>query len=428
MEGINGSFKLVKTFLLAVEAGLSNHDAFEIVQKLGYKPGTKCKLSAEQLDDLDDLYDWANTLFPRNRMLLLLWVLAGLSATASSKTFNFLSVGDWGDKEFLQLVAENFDKQGKDAAVALLLGDNFYEAGVKSTTDQQWETKYQQFFTGPNMRKAKFMVASGNHDYYGNVSAQVAYKDPTNRWLFPALYHARRFTQHGIKVMFVMVDTWRLNGGDTVWGHNPATGRTWLRSEAALWKQVAEGDISPQLALELLAKHPKRLSEQEEEEEAGKGDPQQLEWIRQVLTSPAGKEADWRFVCGHFPIRSATLQEHGDTKNLVRVLEPLLEELEVDAYFSGHDHVLQVIKRKGEHTLHYYGPGAGARKHPIVNAQYEGLQGHSEGKLGFMRHRLTKTEMTTALIDEFEHEVFSLTQEKNPSTAEGNPGQILEEF
>lgn len=362
-------------------------------------------------------------------LLLLLPLLLAWPAAAVSQTFNFLSVGDWGDKEFLQLVGENFDKQGKDAPVALLLGDNFYEAGVASTADKQWETKYQQFFTGPNMRKAKFMVTSGNHDYYGNVSAQVAYKDRTGRWLFPALYHARRFTQHGIKVLFVMVDTWRLNGGDTVLGHDPATGRTWLRSEQALWNKVEEGDISPQLAFELLAKHPKRLSEQEEEEEAAdKGDPQQLEWIRQVLTSPAGLEADWRFVCGHFPIRSATLHEHGDTKNLVRVLEPLLEELGVDAYFSGHDHVLQVIKRKGERKLHYYGPGAGARKHPTVDAHYEGLKGHSEGKLGFMRHRLTKTEMTTVLIDEFEQELFAITQEKNPQkvTLETNPGLIFD--
>jgi tartrate-resistant acid phosphatase type 5 len=62
------------------------------------------------------------------------------------------------------------------------------------------------------------LVVNGNHDYYGNASAQVAYQDPTKRWTFPAPYHARRFEQNGVKVMFVMLDTWKLNGGDALVG------------------------------------------------------------------------------------------------------------------------------------------------------------------------------------------------------------------
>lgn len=71
------------------------------------------------------------------KILLLLAVALALLVAAddaevtSSSTFKFLSVGDWGDKQFTENLAENFDKQGKGAPVALLLGDNFYEAGVQ---------------------------------------------------------------------------------------------------------------------------------------------------------------------------------------------------------------------------------------------------------------------------------------------------------
>lgn len=279
-----------------------------------------------------------------------------------------------------------------------------------AVNDPQWEKKYLASFQGANLQKSKFLVTSGNHDYYGNVTAQVDYVDPTKRWTFPQLYHARRFEQNGIKVLFIMLDTWRLNGGDALLGHNAATGRTWIRSRAQIWKKVEQGDLAKESA-ERLEKRYGAPMLGEESAAAARGDVEQLNWLRKVFASKEAVESDWRIVCGHFPIHSGTKGEHGDTKYLVQTLDPLLHELGADAYFSGHDHVLQMIN-KGK-KLHYYGPGAGARKHALMNTKYAGLLGHAEGVLGFMKHTLTKTEMTTTIVDEHAKEVFKYVQHKN---------------
>lgn len=50
--------------------------------------------------------------------------------------------------------------------------------------------------------------------------------------------------------------------------------------------------------------------------------------------------ADFLFVSGHYPIYSTC--EHGPFECLINKLDPLLRHYNVNAYFSGHDHNLQV--------------------------------------------------------------------------------------
>ena len=54
--------------------------------------------------------------------------------------------------------------------------------------------------------------------------------------------------------------------------------------------------------------------------------------------------AEYLIVAGHHPVLSAGI--HGNTPYLISKLKPLLEENDVTAYLSGHDHNLQV-------RLHY---------------------------------------------------------------------------
>jgi tartrate-resistant acid phosphatase type 5 len=53
--------------------------------------------------------------------------------------------------------------------------------------------------------------------------------------------------------------------------------------------------------------------------------------------------ADYLLVAGHYPVYSVA--EHGPTKQLVSRLMPLLHTYHANAYFSGHDHNLQVSVR-----------------------------------------------------------------------------------
>jgi len=208
--------------------------------------------------------------------------------------------------------------------------------------------------------------------------------------MFPSFYHARYFEQDKVKIFILAIDTWRLNGGDTIFGHDPRTGSIWLKSREALKRAIANGELSEAFAAKLTS----RLMYAPERESVS--DEEQYQWIRRALTTKSALEADWRIVMGHYPIRSASKNEHGDTPSLVKRLDGLLRELNVDAYFSGHDHILQLSHRSG--SLHYYGSGAGAKRHSSVHEKYPGLQGSAVGTFGFMKHEATKSKLKTTFI------------------------------
>lgn len=64
----------------------------------------------------------------------------------------------------------------------LLLGDNFYEAGVTSTEDPQWQSKFEDVYA----LQVPFYAILGNHDYDGNEGAEVDYSALQGRWKMPA--------------------------------------------------------------------------------------------------------------------------------------------------------------------------------------------------------------------------------------------------
>ena len=70
------------------------------------------------------------------------------------------------------------------------VGDNFYEHGVASTDDPQWQKTFEDVYVAPSLQ-VPWYVALGNHDYLGNCDAQIAYSRLSQRWNMPARY----FTQ-----------------------------------------------------------------------------------------------------------------------------------------------------------------------------------------------------------------------------------------
>ena len=81
--------------------------------------------------------------------------------------------------------------------LSYLAGDNFYFTGVKDVNDERFFLTYENVFHDQSLQ-IPWYVCAGNHDHYGNVWAQVAYTQRSNRWNFPSLYYSKTFAVEGI--------------------------------------------------------------------------------------------------------------------------------------------------------------------------------------------------------------------------------------
>jgi len=334
-------------------------------------------------------------------MALLPLSLALLPVAANA--FSFMSIGDWGDSGAKKL---NDPMGSYNPEFVLAIGDNFYDRGVSSLEDPQFEEKFENTFTAKSLQ-VPWYVCAGNHDYYGGsngIEAEIAYTKKSERWNYPSLYFSKDITSSdGTSVTLVSIDTWRLNGGDTFVKFNPKTNRSALRNLTDVLTKHEAGIITNGTVRQLL----KHFAEEDPVNKIGVAkDDDQLEFIKSAL---ANSTADWKIVMGHFPVHSATKHEHGDTKSLIEDLQPLLEKYNVDMYFNGHDHVLQHILIN---NVSYFGSGAGAREHNGMNTKYKGLKGYHEGTYGFMVHEGDKDSLTTKFVDQSGSETYTYTIKK----------------
>jgi len=85
-------------------------------------------------------------------------------------------------------------------------GDNIYGKGVKSVDDPQWKTKFENVYTGEHIQKDWYPIF-GNHDYLGNVPAQLEYAKKNPRWKFPDFYYVIPKEKDNELYDFFMIDT-----------------------------------------------------------------------------------------------------------------------------------------------------------------------------------------------------------------------------
>jgi tartrate-resistant acid phosphatase type 5 len=64
--------------------------------------------------------------------------------------------------------------KSQPVSFVLGLGDSFYDTGIKSVDDTRFQTTFEDIYSSPELQKRWYMVP-GNHDYKGNVSAEVMY-------------------------------------------------------------------------------------------------------------------------------------------------------------------------------------------------------------------------------------------------------------
>jgi acid phosphatase len=275
-----------------------------------------------------------------------------VAAAADPKDLNFVLIGDWGrlGRDYQSDVAAQLEKTAAEigSRFTVSVGDNFYENGVASVDDPQWQFSFEQIYTGPALQ-SPWKVILGNHDYRGNVQAQLDYAQKSNRWRMPARYFA---------------ETVALPDGGTA-------DFFYLDTSPFIKKYIGtKVDI------------------------AGQDTDAQLRWLD---TGLAASKADWKIVIGHHPIYTALAPEADydhDQPDLIARLDPVLRAHDVRIYINGHDHNLQVARVEG---VTYVTNGAGSETYQATSAVIRG--GFVSGNHGFMTIALSSKKLDYALVD-----------------------------
>ena len=272
--------------------------------------------------------------------------------TALPGGFNFLVFGDWGrqgEQDQVEVAAQ-MAKMATDTGAKFIIsvGDNFYENGVISVDDKQWQTSFEQVYGSPSLQ-IPWQCILGNHDYHGNCDAQIAYGKTNPRWQMPARYYVKS-----------------------------------EKVDAATTADFFYLDTTPMIK----SYYSTTFSEKTRDQVITQDVPKQLAWFKAAL---AASTAQWKIVIGHHPIYSGG--GHGDTPELIENILPLLHEHKVQAYFNGHDHDLQHLVA-GEVNL--FDTGAGSQHTPTFYTQHTKF---AESCSGFTTVSLQPDKMDVRMID-----------------------------
>lgn len=268
-----------------------------------------------------------------------------LPARAAADAPAFLVLGDWGngsDNQRKVAAAMATVAQGSGCDFVVSTGDNIYPSGVTSVRDPQWKEKFEDVYAAPSLQ-VPWHVALGNHDYDGDVQAQIDYSNESARWHMPARYFTHtEALGDGTQADFFFTDTHPIRRAY----------RNWLR-----FVYFPPGE--------------------------------QVAWLERSL---AASKAAWKIVVGHHPVLSGG--GHGNTDGLIEQFKPLFERYGVQAYLNGHNHNLEHVAVNGVHYLTSGGGCAPEAVTPIGGTRF------AHGGLGFLHARLAPDELAVEFFDE----------------------------
>ena len=121
--------------------------------------------------------------------VLIAIVFIWMSSPIKAQSLKVLAFGDGGTGRSKQYdVAESMKRVCTELGcdIAIMLGDNIYENGVKSSDDEQFIYKFERPYSPLNI---PFYVSLGNHDNRGDTEAQVEYSQISQLWKMPARYY-----------------------------------------------------------------------------------------------------------------------------------------------------------------------------------------------------------------------------------------------
>lgn len=269
----------------------------------------------------------------------------------SSKEINFISYGDWGHKNIHQKqVADqiyNFT-QKYDSKFNIVLGDNFYETGVESIEDKKWKEVYKDVYKNNN----PWFSILGNHDYYGNASAEILYTGKDNRWIMPSNNYVMIYKN----IKFIMIDTQLLD-----------TQCTYIQDN------ITNNIIKY--------------------------------YIYNFIENELKNGNQYKIIAGHAGIYGAG--EHGNCYELEKYLLPLLEKYNVSTYLHGHEHLLQHNKIN---NINFFGCGTASKvsKTEKINFESEYTQKYFN-KYGFCLHTIRNNNIINRFIDKNGNIIYEYT-------------------
>ncbi len=287
-------------------------------------------------------------------------LLAETTTQASSTNgLKFLIFGDWGrqgEQDQVEVAAQ-MAKASTDLKPKFIIsvGDNFYENGVQSVEDPNWQKSFEDVYRDAALQVPWYCIL-GNHDYHANCDAQIAYNQINPRWNMPARYYLQ---SHPIDAD-TTADFFYLDTTPMIKGY-------YKNGSERTHAQVITQDVHKQLA-----------------------------WFKATL---AASKAQWKIVIGHHPIYSGG--GHGDTPELIKSILPLLHEHKVQAYFNGHDHDLQHLVAGG---VNFFDTGAGSQ-HTLTF--YTKHSKFAKSCSGFTTVSLQPDKMDVRMIDNHGNQVYA---------------------
>ncbi|XP_071716375.1 purple acid phosphatase 3-like isoform X1 [Rutidosis leptorrhynchoides] len=312
-------------------------------------------------------------------VILVVFVVANVAAelqrfdhwtTKADGSLDVLVIGDWGRRGLYNQSNVAFqmgivgDKLDTDFIIST--GDNFYDNGLIDEDDPLFVESFSDIYRSPSLQKQWYSVL-GNHDYRGNVLAQLSpiLTQRDSKWLC-----LRSFIVNSGNVEFFFVDTTPFQDKYFTEDEHTYDWRGVLPREQYLSNVLMEIDMA--------------LEE---------------------------SNAKWKIVIGHHTIFSAG--NHGNTQELVDQLLPILEANAVDLYINGHDHCLQHISSSNS-TLQFLTSGGGSKawKGEFNQLKQNEMKFYYDGQ-GFMTLRITENEIGVAFYDVFGEIIHSWSTSKS---------------
>ena len=281
----------------------------------------------------------------------------------SEKSISFGVLGDWGgfpapwdNTPFQVSAAKGLGQisKEKDAKFTMAIGDNFYFWGVQDIYDERWYTTYERIYTDESLQKPWY-VCAGNHDWQGNVTAQIEYSKYNQRWTFPNFYYTVKYEfAENTTLTMIYLDTQML---------------------------------CDQGVTEVNKQYPTPVTEQMKIDE--------MEWLEKELE--ATKNDDYVLVVGHYQVHTPS-----SALKCMKPVDELLRKYDVSGYINGHIHNQLHMSSVEEPKIHYLETGMGALT--SVFLQYQPPYKNDAIEVEFIFQKLLgfKGAFAMATVDEHE--------------------------